>query len=246
MTLSKNFFILFCLLFSLDSFSKKSIRRMKANDKKIQTVYLALGRSTILKFSEAPVNVVIGNKNYYNIEYINNDITIQPIGAVDTNLFVYTKSKRTYSFLLKVVGHKKYDDIVHIRWLSPYRNHQFLKRTKSRPEVAFNPINIEIKEKLKINVFELVPLIENKSYVIKLKIRNVSKRKIIPSKIKIFLTRSNRKLKYQQLLFKKDVILPGKSTEARVFLKLMEHKGFSLNISFQKKSTKKIISRKYL
>src|SRR5688572_1194457 len=77
------------------------VRTLYTNDRMMRTVYLAMGRSTILRFDEKPKTAVIGNQNYFNVEYIGNDLTIQPQGIVATNLFVYTESQ-TYGLILKV------------------------------------------------------------------------------------------------------------------------------------------------
>ena len=74
------------------------------NDKVIQTIHLSMGQSTILRFKEKPKKVVVGNANYMHIEFINNDLAIQPLSPITTNLFVYADFGRTYGFKLKVVG----------------------------------------------------------------------------------------------------------------------------------------------
>ena len=116
MKLSKEIVLLLGILLPvLSSFAKNDIREVEANDRVMKTIHLTLGRSTILRFSDRPVKVVAGNSNYFNVEYIGNDLTIQPLANVETNLFVYTQNKLNYGFHLKVGGSAEYDDVVIVR-----------------------------------------------------------------------------------------------------------------------------------
>ena len=96
------------------------IRTVQVNDKKMQRIYLKMGRATVLRFTSKPKKVVIGNQNYYAVEFIDNDLTIQPQGRVSTNLFVYTPY-RTYGFNLRVCSNCRSDDLVFVKWKSSYR-----------------------------------------------------------------------------------------------------------------------------
>ena len=116
--------------FSLICFSQQlwsgEIRILKMNDKKMQNIYLRMGQSTVLRFKERPQKVIIGNQNYFHVEFTDNDITLQPQGLVITNFFVYTKH-HTYGFVLKVSQKQAYDDLVRIHWLpkfKPYRHNR--------------------------------------------------------------------------------------------------------------------------
>ena len=92
-----------------------SIKEARIDDNEMQPVVLKMGKSTILRFEEKPQKIVVGNQNYLNIEYIANDVTIQPLGPVTTNLFVYTK-KRVFGFILTVSVRGDYDDLVKVFW----------------------------------------------------------------------------------------------------------------------------------
>ena len=96
------------------------IRTVQVNDKKMQLIYLKMGRATVLRFTSKPKKVVIGNQNYYAVEFIDNDLTIQPLGKVETNLFVYTPY-RTYGFILRVCSSCRSDDLVFVKWKSSYQ-----------------------------------------------------------------------------------------------------------------------------
>jgi len=64
------------------------------------------------------MKVIVGNQNYFNIEFVDSDVTIQPLGHVSSNLFVYGDGF-TYGFILKVNQSQDYDDLVFVRGNSP-------------------------------------------------------------------------------------------------------------------------------
>ena len=107
------------------------IRTVQVNDKKMQRIYLKMGRATVLRFASKPKKVVIGNQNYYAVEFIDNDLTIQPQGRVATNLFVYTPY-RTYGFNLRVCSNCRSDDLVFVKWKSSYHWHKPKVTSKKR------------------------------------------------------------------------------------------------------------------
>ena len=88
------------------------IRTLLVDKKRMEPVYPSLGRSTVLRFKTKPQKVVLGNQNYYKIEFTENDLTIQPQGSESTNLFVYTKNDVFGFLLVPTLG--EYDDLVHV------------------------------------------------------------------------------------------------------------------------------------
>ena len=245
--MNRSKFIIFLLgLVSISAFARNKIREVYTNDRTIKPIYLALGRSTVLKFREKPTNVVIGNKNYFNIEYINNDLTIQPLGAVDTNLFTYTESKRTYALILKIVSPNRYDDIVHVRWKSKFKNFAPEKSLRSKKQLPFKSVSISFKDVVDIKIREFKSLPKKDSYYLDLVIKNLSQKEMRTSEIDIYLSRRNKKLKNQQLFFRKESIKARESIQARIFLTLEKKAGFSVNANFEDKIKRTIIGRKYL
>lgn len=91
------------------------VRSLDISDRSMKPIYLKMGQSTVLRFNDRPQKIVIGNQNYFNIEFIGNDVTIQPQGLVTTNLFIYGKY-HTYGFILRVSKGRNYDDLVKVRW----------------------------------------------------------------------------------------------------------------------------------
>src|ERR1700722_11348359 len=115
MTARSSWFVLLGLLVSETLFAG-TVRTVGINNGAMAPIYLKMGKSTVLRFIEKPKKVVIGNQNYYGLEFIENDVAIQPLGAVGTNLFVYTEN-HTYGFLL--TPGERYDDLVFVRWRYP-------------------------------------------------------------------------------------------------------------------------------
>ena len=115
-----NKFILLCVCLCLPVTATASIRTVQVNDKQMQLIYLKLGRATVLRFTAKPKKVVIGNQNYFSVEFIDNDLTVQPLGKVETNLFVYTPY-RIYGFVLRVCNSCRADDLVFVKWKSLYQ-----------------------------------------------------------------------------------------------------------------------------
>ena len=116
----KNFILAWVLLCLSVMAMASGIRTVQVNAKKMQLIYLKMGRATVLRFNAKPKKVVIGNQNYYAVEFIDNDLTIQPLGKVETNLFIYTPY-RTYGFILRVCQSCRSDDLVFVKWKSNYQ-----------------------------------------------------------------------------------------------------------------------------
>ena len=111
----KFFFWIGTLTFFSVSVYASGIRTLQVNDKSMGVIHLRMGKASVLRFPDKPKKVVIGNQNYYSVEFIDNDLTIQPLGDVETNLFVYTPF-HTYGFILNVCHQCQYDDLVYVKW----------------------------------------------------------------------------------------------------------------------------------
>ena len=115
------------------------VRTVYVNNEKMEPIYYSLGKSSILRFTERPRKVVVGNKNYFQIEFIGNDVTIQPLGQAHTNVFVYTEYQ-VYGFLLRPTN-SRYDDLVNVKWKP--KNIVFKKKEKPKQvKPLFRPIQL--------------------------------------------------------------------------------------------------------
>ena len=224
----------------------KGIREVDTNDRTMKTVNLTMGRSTILSFTDKPVKVVAGNSNYFNIEYIGNDLTIQPLANVETNLFVYTESKGKYGFHLKVGPVFNYDDIIYIRWKSPY-----LMDDKVSSVAKLPPQKVMRSRTIKLNGLELIAyrfvrLRGTKSYFIEFEIKNKGVSQIPLKSLDVFASRNNERLKGQKIVFDKETLDVHGNCKGRLFLSIPENEDFSLYFLYQEKLERMIISKIYL
>lgn len=225
---------------------KKDVREIYTNDRMMKTVNLTLGRSTILSFTDKPVKVVTGNSNYFNVEYIGNDLTIQPLANVDTNLFVYTQNKMKYGFHLKVGTSSAYDDMVYVRWKSFLQIDQGRPSQDSeRPQRAFKVLSIKIGQ-LEVVINKLIRLKGTKTYLVDFEVKNKGGSEIKLKELDIFLSKNNERMKGQKLFFEKESLPIHDTSRGRIFLPLEKPEDFSFYLSFQKKTNKVVISKIYL
>ncbi|MBK24503.1 MAG: hypothetical protein CME70_10965 [Halobacteriovorax sp.] len=231
---------IFGLLLLIESAFAGNIRTIQVSSKEMRTIHLKLGQSTVLRFRETPKKVVVGNQNYFNVEFIGNDITIQPQGPVKTNLFVYGEY-HTFGFILKAGNYNQYDDLVNVLWKSSK-----MKR-KKRVNLSVKTIKRSIKLKSKLTCYlEKVTELKPKFYVLDFRLFNEGKKIISINDVDLFLTRSKIKLPKQRLIFSSQRIEKNLGIKGRIFFNLKKKEGFSLQL-FNKDDVKKtIISRKFL
>jgi hypothetical protein len=231
---------IFGLIFLINSAFAGNIRTIEVSSKEMRTIHLKLGQSTVLRFREKPKKVVVGNQNYFNVEFIGNDITIQPQGPVKTNLFVYGEY-HTFGFILNAGNFNKYDDLVNVLWKSPR-----MKRTKKvKLSVKIIKSSIKLKSGLTCNLEKITEL-RPKFYVLDFRVLNESKEIITINDVDLFLTRSKIKLPNQRLIFSSQRIEKNLGIKGRIFFNLKRKEGFSLQF-FNKDDVKKtIISRQFL
>ena len=71
-------FIYLGLLLSLNLYAGK-IKTISVGPYKMGTVYLSTGRSTVLTFKNPPKKIIVGNSNYFNVEFTGIDVTLSLI-----------------------------------------------------------------------------------------------------------------------------------------------------------------------
>jgi hypothetical protein len=217
-----------------------TIRNIEISSKKMEPVYLKLGQSTVLRFRETPKKVVVGNQNYFNVEFVGNDITIQPQGPVKTNLFVYGEY-HTFGFILNAGSFRKYDDLVNVTWKSPKI------RMSQRRKLSSKKIKrkIQLKSKLNCNLEKITEIRPN-FYLLEFSLFNHSSKTISVGQVDLFLTRSKIKLPKQRLIFSDEKIEKNLGIKGRIFFNLSQKKGFSLHLLNKNDTKKTIISRYFL
>ena len=238
--------ILSLVCFSISSLyaQTKGIREVNSNDRMMKTVNLTMGRSTILSFTEKPIKVVAGNSNYFNIEYIGNDLTIQPLANVETNLFVYTEPKGKYGFHLKVGPVSQYDDVVYIRWMSPYVSRPQVS-LESPPQKKIKPTILKVGV-IEIYVYQFIRLKGTKSYFVDFEVKNKGNEEVNLNSLDVFASRDNERLKGQKLVFDQEKVKVHGQCKGRLFLSIPEGKDFSLYFNYQKKLERMIVTKTYL
>lgn len=205
-------------------------------------IYLKLGKSTVLRFTDKPRKVVVGNQNYYGLEFIENDLAIQPLGSVATNLFVYTES-RTYGFLL--TPGERYDDLVFVRWKFPGAKieprNESLPAKESRPGLTF-----KIGKSLKVTVESLKTQASLGLHLIDCMVENVGKTEVALSEFTLQALRQGKRLEKQDAVFEKEKLKPSEKSKARLVLKLDQKSDFTLEGKLKSEVGTAILGRRFL
>ena len=205
-------------------------------------IYLRLGKSTVLRFSDKPRKVVVGNQNYYGLEFIENDLAIQPLGAVATNLFVYTDG-HTYGFLL--TPGERYDDLVFVRWRQMEERAPSREDTKPAKETHPN-LSFKVGKALKVAI-EAVKFQPGLGlYLIDGAVENVGKTEILLGELKLRATKKEKNIEKQDVVLEKDKLKPGEKSKLRLVLKLDEKADCSIEAKFGNDGGKVILGRKFL
>jgi len=76
-------------------FSGERVRHVECFNDQIVTVRTALGIATIIQVPDRPNSVVVGDQDKFQVEYLDQAITIKPLqGGAKSNLYVYTDYRR--------------------------------------------------------------------------------------------------------------------------------------------------------
>jgi hypothetical protein len=217
-----------------------TVRTVGVNNGAMTPIYLKMGKSTVLRFVEKPKKVVIGNQNFYGLEFIENDVAIQPMGSVATNLFVYTQT-HTYGFLL--IPGERYDDLVFIRWRYPEI------RQDSRPQVQkvqLPNLSFKLGDDMKVTLAKIQGPSALDLHLIDFTIENVSKRELMTRDLVLIASRSGQVIAGQKVVVEKESLKPSENTTARIVLKLETTEPIQIDGRFGSVNGKVVIGRKYL
>jgi len=92
---------------------RKGVKIIHLDDKAIATIRINRN-GTIINFPTKPKKVILGRKQAFDVEYIENDVAIAALSAnASSNLFVYLHGRR-YAFRLFVVAQGG-DEIILVR-----------------------------------------------------------------------------------------------------------------------------------
>lgn len=219
-----------------------TVRTVGVGSDSMAPIYLKLGKSTILRFSDKPRKVVVGNQNYYGLEFIENDLAIQPLGSVATNLFVYTES-RTYGFLL--TPGERYDDLVFVRWGS-IRGSAKTSDESPSPKESRPGLSLKIGKLLKITVEKIKVQPSLGLHLVDCVLENTGKDELQLSKLTLQTLRQGKALEKQDMVLEKDKLKPNEKSKARLVLKFDQKADFTLEGKFGNDVGKIIVSHKFL
>jgi hypothetical protein len=91
----------------------KGVKTIRLDDKAVATI-LVNKNGTVINFPTKPKKVVLGRKDAFDIEYIEDDVAVAALSAnASSNLFVYLNGRR-YAFRLSVVPQGG-DEIILVR-----------------------------------------------------------------------------------------------------------------------------------
>ncbi len=236
------FFLLLSFIMLTISNVNALVREVGVSSNEMATLSLRMGQSTVLRFNEQPVKGVVGNQNYYNVEFIQNtnDVTIQPLGEVSTNLFIYCKH-HTYGFLLKTTKNGKYDDLVKVRWNS--RPSSYAYNNKSKKRVTTFSIKFSIKNVINFSVEDITYNSLAKLWIIDLNVNNIGQDDVELKNVTFSITRRNKALQFQPPIFLIEKLKKNDSGRIRIFLNLKIKQGFTLHASYKEANAKVIIPR---
>lgn len=219
-----------------------NVRTLGVNNDAMAPIFLRMGKSTVLRFADKPKKVVIGNQNYYGLEFIENDVAIQPLGSVGTNLFVYT-DHHTYGFLL--TPGERYDDLVFVRWKYPK-----IELPEAQPSSPDKIIDLKtiffIGDSLRVSISKIQGPSTFGLHIIDFEIENVGKIELDISELDIRATRDGRRLEKQSTVIELEKLKPLEKTRARIVIKLDAKADFSIEGKIKSITGKTIVSRKSL
>jgi hypothetical protein len=219
------------------------VRNLPTSSKDMPVILLMTGRSTVLRFPSPPKKVVVGNQNYFNIEFIDSDVTIQPLGVSSSNLFVYGEGF-TYGFLLKVGQSQQYDDLVFIKSayakdievgneVEPKRSLP-LKPKQSKPPLKF-VLRRPQKAPFAIEGTLLTWNQRSQGFIGDFVVKNSSKAIQMGSAFRIDLTQNKKSLLSLPPVFDCETIEPGAACRVRLFVVVPTRATAELRVSLEKK-----------
>ncbi len=95
------------------------IRSVYPRTNSVETINTAVGIATIIETPQAIESAIIGDSSAFEVQYLNNAVTIKPIRyGARTNLYLVTKAER-YNLRLSTTRQANADYVVYIKDKSP-------------------------------------------------------------------------------------------------------------------------------
>lgn len=221
------------------------VRTVVVKPNSIEPIYLSMGKSTVLRFRDHPRKIVIGNQNYFGVEFIENDVALQPLGQIKTNMFVYTENK-TYGFYL-IVGQGRSDDLAKIEW-QPLEQKASESRKPMTPMTslkAINGISVKLNCGLRLSPFSIQYSPDHRMYVLDFFLENTSLKEVNISNTSLMITKDKLSLSKQILVKEIEKLKPKEKSKVRLFFALESKSDLRVILSNTNEKTDFILSKKY-
>jgi hypothetical protein len=193
------------------------VRTVYVKPNSIEPIYLSMGKSTVLRFRDHPRKIVIGNQNYFGVEFIENDVALQPLGQIKTNMFVYTET-RTYGFYL-IVGQGRSDDLAKVEWQPlEIKSKEILKpMTPMISMKKITGISVKLNNDLRLTPFSIQYSPDHRMYVLDLNIENISEKEIILKDVTLLIAKDKLSLSKQILVKEVEQLKSKQKSRLRLF-----------------------------
>lgn len=224
-----------------------SVRTIYIDSTTMAPINLRLGKSTVLRFPEKPKKVILGNSNYYTVEFIDNDVALQPQGTVPTNLFVYG-AKSVYGFLIQSSIQGGYDDLVQVKWKEFQSEEIRIDRVPVSPiQIVSQPqLSFKLGKNLNIAILKIQKFENKDFYIVDLGFQNPGLNTISLEGLEVVASNQKVKISPQEFFLRSKTIPSGKVTFGRLLLKTQKKKGFTISVRLKNITVKQIISSQFL
>lgn len=237
--------MIFLSAFTLEVSQAGTVRTVYSDGVKMNPVHLRMGQSTVLRFTERPKKVVLGNSNYYSVEFIDNDLAIQPQGTLTTNLFVYGQ-KNVYGFILSTNQSSYYDDLVQVDLVENKIKKTEQPQKKWFKEVSSPRQSITVGKELRVTLAKVYKIQGKEFYLMDLFVENISSKDVSLKTLEIYFQKGKLRLSPQELTLKKDVLKTGEIAQGRIFVVIGSRADLSLLVSYGKLKSKMIVKARSL
>lgn len=221
-----------------------TVRTIQTDSKTMAPVFLRMGQSTVLRFNEKPKKVILGNSNYYSIEFVENDLAIQPQGAVTTNLFVYGQTN-VYGFILRTNQGTSYDDIVQVVFRTKGTTEPVSSET-SLATVSKPLQRMKFGSETKILLNKVSRTKDGPLYLFDLSIENLGKADLKLIDFEIRIQANGRLLDTQEFIVKSNILKPNETTTARILASIKVKTDIEFILTHKRLRLKDKVQRKYL
>ncbi len=222
------------------------VRTVFVKPNNVEPIYLSMGKSTILRFRDRPRKVVIGNQNYFGVEFIENDVALQPLGQTKTNMFVYTET-RTYGFYL-IVGQGRSDDLAKVEW-QPIENPIKVVSKAIAPMTdlkKISGISVKLNEALTLIPVSIQYSLDHEMYVLDFSLENNSRGEISLKDVALLISKNEVSLAKQILVKESEKLKPNEKSRLRLFFSAEDKSDFDVILTFRKSKGEFILKRNFL